>query len=167
MQYQILTDRCRVNEINVLLRYTVHRPPEPCQQTQGETQVDIDCWLPRDVWWTVPRNYAVFFSFRVVKHSNWKQYLPVVLMSLNVSNSTFRKLAIFWVWPQHGHSIVTSRRWCFFLMTAINVNSSFDLANHSSLKRCSIVASLGCRKRISRATYWPCHGQQLTSQLSC
>ena len=90
-----------------------------------------------DVWWTVSRNYTVLSLSRDIKNIKFNRYLPVLLASLNVSESRFRKM--FWMWRhldmvlwRHGggawhngliwenalnvtsswYGIVASRRWC-------------------------------------------------------
>ena len=94
---------------------------------------------PREIWWTISRNYTVLFSSRDAKNTKFKQYLLVDLTSLNVPNSRFQKPVMFWRWRHHG--IVTSRRWYltqwFEPMTASNATSLADVAN----ARDSIVAS--------------------------
>ena len=46
--------------------------------------------LPNNVLWTVSRNKTVSFLPCEVKNAKFNQYLPVVLMSLNVPNWRFR-----------------------------------------------------------------------------
>ena len=69
--------------------------------TSGPTATDS----PRDVWWTVSRNYTVLFLFRYVKNTNFNQYLPVILMSLGVWDSKFGKLVMFWMWRHHDMAL--------------------------------------------------------------
>ena len=89
---------------------------------------------PREVWWTISCNYTVLFLSRDVKNTNFNQYLPVDLTSLNESNSRFRKPVMFWRWRRHGvvlwrHSRGTWHN-CLLLATASNVNYWADVANH-------------------------------------
>ena len=65
------------------------RPPSGSQQRLGSPQATDS---PREVWWTVSRNNIALFLSSDVKTTKFNQYLPEVLMSLNVSNSRFRKL---------------------------------------------------------------------------
>ena len=89
---------------------------------------------PREIWWTISRNYTVLFLSRDVKNTKFNQYLPVDLTSLNVSNSRFRKPAIFWRWRRHGVALWRHGRGaghnCLLLATASNVNCWADVANH-------------------------------------
>ena len=104
------------NNKTVLLRDTVH------QISRGESAADS----PRDIWWTVSRNYTVLFLSRDVKNTKFNQYLPVDLTSLNVSNSRFRKPVMFWRWRHQGVALWRHGRsaWhnCLPLATASNVN---------------------------------------------
>ena len=89
---------------------------------------------PREIWWTVSRNYTVLFLSRDVKNTKFNQYLPVDLTSLNVSNSRFRKPVMFWRWRRHG--VTLWRHGCgawhnrLLLVTASNVNCWADAPNH-------------------------------------
>ena len=89
---------------------------------------------PRDIWWTVSRNYTVLFLSRDAKNTKFNQYLPVDLTSLNVSNSRFRKPVMFWRWRRHGVALWRHGRgaWHNYLLlaTASNVNSWADVSNH-------------------------------------
>ena len=91
-------------------------------------------WLPREIWWTVSCNYTVLFLSCDVKNTKFNQYLPVDLMSLNVSNSRFRKPVMFWKWHHHGVALWCHGRGaghnCLLLTTASNVNCWADVANH-------------------------------------
>ena len=61
-----------------------------CNQNRTDHQTikspSMPCWGA-----VLSRNYAVFFN----------QYLLMVLTSLNVSYSRFRKLVMFWMWRHH------------------------------------------------------------------
>ena len=89
---------------------------------------------PREIWWTVSRNYIVLFLSRDVKNTKFNQYLPADLTSLNVSNSSFRKSVMFWRWRCHGVALWRHGRgaWHNFLLlaTASNVNCWAAVANH-------------------------------------
>ena len=63
-------------------------------QRPGQTWADS----PREIWWTVSRNYTVLFLSCDVKITKFNHYLAVVLTSLNVSIAIFQKPAIFWIW---------------------------------------------------------------------
>ena len=80
------------NNKTVLLRDTVH-------QTSRRESAAADS--PRDVWWTVSRNYIVLFLSRDVKNTKFNQYSTVFWRRFNVSASRFRKLAMFWIWRHH------------------------------------------------------------------
>ena len=83
---------------------------------------------PKDVWWTVSHIYTVLFLSHDVKNTKFNYYLPVVLTSLNMSNSRFLKLVLFWMW-HYGRALW---RWNngVFLTTASNVKCWADVANH-------------------------------------
>ena len=89
---------------------------------------------PTDVWWTVSRYYTVLFLSRDVKNTKFNQYLPVLLTSLNVPYSRFRKFVMFWMWRHHDMTLW--RHSCgawhngLILTTAGNANSWADVANH-------------------------------------
>ena len=88
----------------------------------------------REIWWTISRNYTVLFLSRDVKNTKFNQYLPVDLTSLKVSNSRFRKPAMFWRWRRHGVTLWRHGRGAWYnrllLATASNVNCWADVANH-------------------------------------
>ena len=96
-----------------------------------------------DVTWynntTVLLRYTVHQTFpREVsgrRPGRWlNQYLPGLLTSLNVSDSRFRKLVMFWMWCHHDMALW--RHGCgawhngLILTTASNANSWADVANH-------------------------------------
>ena len=89
---------CSYNEKTVLLRDTI-------QQTSPGRHADhrsaSAANSSRDVRWTVLCNYTVSFLSRGVKNTKLNQYLPVLLTSLNVSDSRFRKHLMFWMWRHH------------------------------------------------------------------
>ena len=89
---------------------------------------------PREIWWTLSRNYTVLFLSRDVKNTKFNQYLSVDLTSLNMSNSTIRKPVMFWRWRRHGVALWRHGRGallnCLLLATASNVNCWADVANH-------------------------------------
>ena len=66
--------------------------------------------------------------------TKFNQYLPVVLTSLNLSDSRFWKLVMFWMW--HHHDVTLWRHgggaWCNDLLqkTASNINSWAAIAKH-------------------------------------
>ena len=75
-----------------------------------------------------------FFLCRDVKNTKFNQYLPMVLTSLNVSDSIFLKLVMFWIWRHHDMALWrhVDDAWhnCLFLTTATNVNNWADVVNH-------------------------------------
>ena len=89
---------------------------------------------PREIWWTVSRNYTVLFLSRYVKNKKNNQYLPADLTSLNVSNSRFRKSVMFWRWRCHGGALWRHGRGvlhnCLLLATVSNVMCWAAVANH-------------------------------------
>ena len=115
---------------------------------------------PREIWWTVSRNYTVLFLSRDVRNAKFNQYLPVDLTSLNVSHSRFRKPVMFWRWRRHGVAWWRHGRgaWhnCLLLAT-------------SAAELMLLTTWLGCGKRVirkilnarSRASYGPYHGLEL------
>ena len=121
----------------------------------------------REIWWTISRNYTVLFFSRDVKNTKFNQYLPVDLMSLNVSNSRFRKPVMFWTKRHHGVVLWRHGRgaWhnCLLLTKASNVNCWADVAN----------MWLDCGKRVIRkisnagslGSYGPYHGLELPNHV--
>ena len=93
-----------------------------------------DADSPREIWWTVSRNYTVLILSRDIKNTKFNQYLPVDLTSLNVSNSRFRKPVMFWRWRHHGVALWRHGRGagdnCLLLTTASNVKCWADVADH-------------------------------------
>ena len=93
-----------------------------------------DADSPREIWWTVSRNYTVLILSRDMKNTKFNQYLPVDLTSLNVSNSRYRKPVMFWRWRHHGVALWRHGRGagdnCLLLTTASNVKCWADVANH-------------------------------------
>ena len=89
---------------------------------------------PREIWWTVSRNYTVLFLSLDVKNTKFNQYLPVDLTSLNVSNSRFWKPVMFRRWCRHG--VALWRHGCgawhnyLLLATDSNVNCWAYIAIH-------------------------------------
>ena len=77
---------------------------------------------------------AVLFLSRDVKNTKFNQYLPVLLMSLNVSDSRFRKLVMFWMWRHHDMELWRHGGGAWhnglILTTASNGNSWADVAKH-------------------------------------
>ena len=139
------------NNKTVLLRDTVH------QTSLGESAAADS---PRHVWWNVSRNYTVLFLSRDVKSIKFNQYLLVVFMSLNMSNSTFRKLVLFWMW-HHGRALWRrgSGAWHnrLFLMTASNVNCWADVTNRVTRLWQGDIENFA----RSRASYGQYHGLEL------
>ena len=64
-------------------------------QTSQKESVGWPADSPRDV--SVSRNYTVLLFSRDVKSTKLNQYLPVVLTSLNVTDSRFRKSLMLWM----------------------------------------------------------------------
>ena len=89
---------------------------------------------PREIWWTVSRNYTVLFLSRDVKNTKFNQYLPVLWASLNGWDSRFRKFVMFWMWRDHDMALWRhgGGTWHngLILTTASNGNSWADVANH-------------------------------------
>ena len=87
---------------------------------------------PREICWTVSRNNTVLSLSHDVKKFN--QYLPLILTSLNVSDSRFRKLVIFLMWRHHDmvlwHHGGGAWQNGLILTTVSNGNSWADVANH-------------------------------------
>ena len=54
---------------------------------------------PMEIWWTVSLNSCD------VKNTKFNQYLPLLLTSLNVWGSRFRKLVMFWMWRHHDMAL--------------------------------------------------------------
>ena len=75
---------------------------------------------------------TVLFVSHDVKTTKINQYLSVILMLLNVSNSRFQKLVMFWMW-YHGIALWhhSNGAWPngLFLMTASDINCWTDIAN--------------------------------------
>ena len=135
----------RGNNKTVLLRDTVHQislvsgrradrvsPGESATGADRRTAPAADS--PREIWWSVSRNYRILFLSRDVKNTKFNQYLPEDLTSLNVFNSRFRKPVMFWRWRYHGVALWRHGRgaWhnCLLLTKASNVNRWADVANH-------------------------------------
>ena len=78
------------------------RPPMGSQRPLGWPQVTPVTDSPREVWWTVSHNYTVLFLSCDVKTTKFNQYSPMVLTSLNTSNSRFQKCVMFWMRCHHG-----------------------------------------------------------------
>ena len=76
---------------------------------------------------------TVLFLSRGVKITQFNQNLPVVLTSLNVSNSKFRKFIMFCMWRHHGRAFWRhgGSAWHngLFLPTASNDNCFADVVN--------------------------------------
>ena len=117
----------------MLLRDTVHQISRGESAATGLTAAPA-ADSPREIWWTVSRNYTVLFLSRDVKNTKFNQYLHVDLTSHNVSNSRFRKPVMFWRWRRYGVALWRHGRgaWnnCLLLATASNVNCWADVANH-------------------------------------
>ena len=114
------------NDKTELLRDTVH-------QTSQRESVGWPADSPRDVWWTVSRNYTVLLLSRDVQNTKFNQFLPVVFTSFNVADSRFRKRLMFWM---RRHSDIALWRhgggaWHnnLFLTTASNVDCWADVTN--------------------------------------
>ena len=89
---------------------------------------------PRYVWWNVLRINTVLFPSNDVKNTEFSQYLPMILASLNVCNPRFRKLIMLWMvmalW-RHGGG---AWRNALFLTTAILLATSAQvLSKEASL----------------------------------
>ena len=97
----------------------------------------VKIWQFGKVWpltprgrWTASHNFTVLFLSHDVKNTKFVAFF----MLLNVSDSTFLKLSMFWMWHQHDMAL-----WChgggawhssLILTTASNGNSWADVANH-------------------------------------
>ena len=115
---------------------------------------------PRDVWWTASRNYTVLFLSRDVKHTEFNQYIPVLLSSLSMSDSRFRKLVMLWMWRHHDMVLWRPGGGAWhnglILTTASNATAELTL----------LTTWLHCGKRVkrkisnvwSRASCGPYHG---------
>ena len=108
--------------------------PRGVRGRRADQRSDPAADSPREIWWTVSRNYTVLLLSRDVKNTKFNQYLPVDLTSLNVSNSRFRKPVMFWRWRRHGVTLWRHGRGAWhnrlLLATASNVNCWADVADH-------------------------------------
>ena len=130
----------------MLLRDTVHQiSPGESAAARLTTGREVSGWgwpvvspavadSPGEIWWTVSRNYTVLFLSCDVQNTKFNQYLPVDLMSLNLSNWGLRKPVMFWRWRHHGVAL-----WChgldaghnyLLLTTGSNFNCWADVTNH-------------------------------------
>ena len=110
------------------------RSPEGCQQPLADPRSAPAADSLMEIWWTVSRNYTVLFLSHDVKNTKFNQYLLMILTSLNMWDSKFRKLVMFWMWCHHDMAL-----WChgggawnngLILMRASNGNSWADVSNH-------------------------------------
>ena len=87
--------------------------------------------FPLDVGWTISRDYTVLFLSRDVKNIIFNKYLPLILTLLNVCNSSFRKLVLFWMLHHHGMALCRHDGGAWhnglFLTTTSNVNCWAEL----------------------------------------
>ena len=127
---------------------------------------------PRDVWWTVSRNYTVLFLSREVKNAKFNQYLPVLLTSLSVLDSIFRELVMFWMWRHHEMALWRQGggAWhsALILTTASNANSWADVAYHlTRVWQAGDTENFDSGSRASFKRKPPCLGGMELVSLSC
>ena len=121
-----------------------------------------------------PYHVTTQFYFYPVKSKNAKcnQYLPVLLTSLSVSDSIFRKLVMLWMWRHHEMALCRQGggAWhsALILTTASNANSWADVAYH--LTRVWQAGYTENFDSVSRASFKrkpPCLGGMELVSLSC
>ena len=119
----------------MLLRDTVHQISRGESAAAGLIASQPRALTPRGMSGG-PYHVTTLFLFlsRDIKHSKFNQYLSTVLTLLNVSNSIFRKLVLFWMWRHHGRALWRRGGGAWhnglLLTTASNVNYWADVANH-------------------------------------
>ena len=105
------------NNKTALLRDTVHQTSQlhpVMSKIQNSTNIHGELAaatnFPRDVWWTESRNYTVLSLSRDVQNTKFNQCLPVVLKSINMSESKFRKRFLMWrdhtTWLDCGKRVI-------------------------------------------------------------
>ena len=104
-----------------------------------------------------------YFLSRDVKTTKCNQYLPVFLTSLNVSDSRFRKLVMFWMWRHHDMELWRHGGGAWhnglILTTASNANRLADVANHVTRLWQAVIRKIA--NAGSRASYGPYHGLKM------
>ena len=115
--------------INKKCVVTWHGPPDilrgvsrRCADPKSAPAADS----PRSGWWTVSRNYTVWFKTSDVKKPKFNQYWPVVLTLLNGSDSRFQNLAMFWMWRQHDMALWSHDRGAWLNHLSLTAASSVN-----------------------------------------